>query len=58
MSPGLYKAFCLLVIAITTMINFSNMDNTNRGTGSRSWSSGSGGGGGSSGWGSGGGGHK
>ncbi|MBN3004820.1 putative membrane protein YgcG [Chromobacterium alkanivorans] len=56
MSPGLYKAFCLLVIVITTMINFSNMDSSSRGTGSRSWSSGSGGG--SSGWGSGGGGHK
>lgn len=53
MSPGLYKAFCLLVIVITTMLNFSNMDS--RASSSRSWSSGSGGG--SSGWGSGGG-HK
>ena len=52
MSPQTYKAYCVLIVIITTVINMLNLgDDTGSGSASRSWGSGH-----SSGWSSGG--HK
>ncbi|QBC44006.1 hypothetical protein C1H71_10970 [Iodobacter fluviatilis] len=54
LKPSFYKAYCLVIIGICTLINVTS-GSSGSGSSSRGWTSGSSG---SSNWGGGGGGHK